>query len=319
MGRGECDIEKGPLIGHIGIPRQHKFDEADTESGEAFLDVLAEGSQNDSYAARFMPIYTYAEITPTGDEAQTETLANGQIRRLRDGKIGYDFLVVEGMNVFRNFKASIDGRQGQYDVLEVTNQGDGTYGIWGTKAKDEDSNTVLAGYRLERLDVSKYTPSVYTAGARFTVSTGYADNNQVDKNWAVIIVDSNPFDVMTGLMSVDITATSPTALTIAVRATTTWGVDLNTDNSAALAQVGLWKVVNRKVGSADYGDVITVASVAPTSTGVTLTLAAVGVDSDNPGAGQKVGVSFVAPSVAGALTTPLIGYESDEVIVTLGA
>lgn len=319
VGRGDCDIDKGPIIGLILVPRGHKFAYAETASVSAFEDALEAGGINDDYNSRFMPVYTFQEITPTGDDVQEETLASGLIRFLRDGKIGYDFVLTEGKNVHRSYKSSIHGRQAQYDALEVTNQGDGTYGIWGTEKQDASGNNVPAGYRLERLSVNKYTGNIYSAGSRFVMSVGYADNNEVDKNWAVMIVDQNPLDLITGLMSVKLTTvTSPTATTIHTKLVTTWGKDLLDDYSAAFAQSGAWKVVNRKVGSADYGDEITVASVAATSTGWTITIAATGVDSDNPGTGENVGISLRAPSVLAGLTTPIEGLEGyEEVVVEL--
>lgn len=318
VGRGDCDIEKGPIIGSIAVPRGFKFDFADTATTAAFHAALEAAAIDDDYNARFMPIYTYQEITPAGDEAQEETLASGLIRRLRDGKVAYDFVLTEGMNVHRNLKASIDGRHAQYDILDVTNQGDGTYGVWGTKALT-GVDTVLKGYTMERLNVNKYTPNIYTAGSRFAISLGYADNNQVEKNWAVMILDTNPLETMTGLMSVTLTATSPTDVTIAVKALTSWGKDLREDYGTELANALAWSVVNRKIGSADYGEAITVASVAATATGWTLTIAATGVDSDNPGTGEDVGVTLAAPSVLAGLTPPFEGYESaGEITVTLG-
>lgn len=319
VGRGDCDIEKGPLVGHIAIPRDHEFAYAATDTATAFETALIAGAIADDYNSRFMPIYSYQEITPAGDDVQEETLASGLIRRLRDGKVAYDFLLTEGMNVHRSLKASIDGRHAQYDVLEVTKQDGGKFGVWGTKAQDTSLNNVMAGYRLERLNVNKYTGNVYSAGSRFTLSMGYADNDEVEKNWAVMILDRNPLEQMAGLMSVILTTvTSPTATTIHTKLITTWGKDLIDDYAAAFAQAGAWKVVNRKIGSADFGDEITVASVAATATGWTITIAATGVDSDNPGTGENVGISLRAPSVLAALTTPIVGLEGyEEVTVEL--
>lgn len=321
VGRGDCDVEKGPIVGLILVPRLHKFAFADTASVSAFEDALIAGSIDDDYNDRFMAVSTFQEITPTGDDAQEETLASGLIRRLRDGKIGYDFLLTEGKNTHRSYKSALDGRHSQYDALEVSNQGDGTYIVWGTDAQDDDDNNVNSGYRLERLNINKYTGNVYTAGPRFTMSIGYADNNQVDKNFTMMVLDRNPIELMEGLMTVNLTTvTSPTAVTIHAKFITSWGKDLIEDYAAELAQAGAVVVKNRKVGSADYGDEITVASAAATSTGVTYTIAATGVDSDNPGTGQKVGIALRAPSVLAGLTAPFSGFEGgDEVEVTLGA
>jgi hypothetical protein len=318
LGVGDCDIEKGPVIGNIAIPRGFKFSLADTASESAFEAALAAGSVNDSYASRMFGILEYVGITDTGEAPKIETLPNGVKRRTFDSVYGYEYLMVAGAYYHKALKSTIDGKHLSFDLLEVTKQGDGTYAVWGTNKSDTSNNNVMGGRRPSQINVGRLMGNDYTKGQQFTVGIGFQDNNEIEKNWAVMILENNPLDLMVGLMSVQLILTSSSATVIHMKAITSWGKDLLDDFSTAIAQVGLISVKNRDIGNSHYGNAITVSAIAADATGWAITIAATGTDPDNPGSGKQVGVSWVAPSVAEALSTPVVGFEATEQLVTLG-
>jgi hypothetical protein len=314
VGRAACDFEPGPLIGEIYGPRNMTFLRADTVDEATFLAALIASSKDDNYQARTFTIGTYQTVTPSGEAKVEKTFDNGTKRTLRKATRQDDMVLTEKKCYHTSVQKTLDGQQSSLGVIEIHDQLDGTFAIYGRNALDAQAEEVMGFFPLSTLDVSIYQPRTYGDVGQFTVTRGFQSATQVDTEYAVFIADFNPIDAIIGLLTAKLNATStgPTNITV-TGAAGCGSQDLRTNFGGDLAVVPAWEVTNTLTGG-----VITVASVALTSTGYALTIAATGVDSDNPGTGGSVTVKLVSPSALAGLTVPVEGIESNVVTVTLG-
>lgn len=319
VGRPECDIIPGLEIGAIIVPRGYKFDPADLVDDESFLAALEAAAVADDPRQRIFVIGTFYTPSASGEAAQTETI--GPVtRRLRNATIQHDFVMLDGKIYHSNLVQALDDKAGQYDYLKITEQTGGMFAVWGAREQDDTSgDDTMGGYRLRTLYVSDDSDAIDGTGYRFTVTRGFADSNQVNVNFAVMEIGFNPISEVDGLQTVKLKATSTTATTIQVKATTGNGSqDIHDIYDTELSAATAWIVKNADSTSPNMGNAITVASVANNATGWTLTIAATGVDPDNPGSGKRVSVQMAAPSVLGAAPINVDGLESNIAYVTLG-
>ena len=318
IARPDCPFEPGVEIGGLIIPRSFEFSAVDTGSEAAFLDALIAASIADDSSERLFAVGRYQDNAPSGEAAQDQTFASGLKRRTREATMQDTMTLAEDKIYHSSVKTTLHNKQSRYAYLKVLDQGGGKYAIVGGKRRDVAGLPVLGGFALSTLQVSDYIYPTYSTVGTFTIDRGFSSASDVDSNFAVMLVNFNPLDEITGLQTVELFATSTVTDTIHVTGSISNGTtDLHDLAGADLADIGAWVVTNAEPGDANFGDDITIVSVTESATGYTIVITATGTDPDNPGTGKTVEVSLAAPSVLAALTPPVEGIEGAATTVVL--
>lgn len=318
IARPACEFDPGHEVGTIFLPVSFEFTEAETASEDAFRAALLAHSIDDDANDRIFGVSQYEDWSPSGEAAQDQTFGSGLKRRVREATMQTDYTLVQGKYYHKAVKLTLHNKQSRFSALRVFNQGDGTYVTVGSKKEDVSLNDVLGGFSINSLNVSDYIYPVSGTVGTFTVQLGFTNPIDVDTNFALIQTSFNPLDVIEGLQSVELTATSTGPTNVTVRGLIPGTGDLSANYGADLAVVGAWVVKNAEPGSADFGDDITITTVTQSGVNYVLTLATTGVDTDNPGTGGRVSVNLAAPSVLSGLVTPVEGIEGIVEYVELG-
>lgn len=318
--RPDCPFVPGVEIGGIIGPRSMVFAAGDTADSDAFRDALEAAAAADESNERIFIVGRYQDNAPSGEAAQDQTFASGLKVRTREATMQDTMTLVEDKIYHTAVKQTLHNKQARFGYLKVLDQGAGKYAVIGRKTRDGSGNIVQGFLGLNVLQVSDYIYPTPSTRGTFTLDRGFSSPSDVDNNYTVILLDFNPLDEINGLKTVDLFATSTGPTNVTVTGTLSSGTtDLRGLFGADLAVVGAWKAFNDELGDANYGDEITIASVALSGTkAYALTLAATGVDPDNPGTGKRVRVKLTVPSALAALTPAVEGIESDEATVLLG-
>ena len=307
-GSSACDFAPGIFKQYLAVPRGFAFSVANTASPEAFIAAVQAGLNADNPLNRFYWLGSAESYTIQGEAAVRQTGGLGNSREVRQATKGEELQIWAGINTYREQRLTFHGKQTQFDLLKFDDQ----YVMWGKKVT-VGADQRLGGYRPADISFSNYMEPDGTNGAMYNVNITYVNANEMNTQFAAFKVGSDVFGASTGLISVDISATSTGPTNVTVTAKTAYAADLFLKYPDELAVVGAWDVVNALTKAA-----ITITAVAKTGNGWSITIAATGTDPDNPGTGQDVLVSLKVPSALAALTIPVTGIVSDKQRVTLG-
>lgn len=296
-GQDDCPYDIGQLIGMIGVPKGTLF--TDTQAGN-ILTNLQTMSELDSRTARALPVYQFEGIEIGGDSDPTDSSGYGTTRTVRRGRPTFTTRVYNGIGYHKRIAVAIHQSQGRLDWFPVFDTENG-YVIAGTVITNPGGVPSFAPWKMSQVWVPSAVPNTGSASAVYNILWTLSTGDYLANQWAVVAVDSNPFDTITGLKDVYLQATPGATGHIIVKAAS-GNADLHDLYATQLASNSAWVVTNKVTGA-----VIASSAVTSTPLGWDITTAAT--------AGTVVLVRMAAPSILSGLTVE--GYESNTVEVTI--
>lgn len=319
IARPDCEFKPGLHIGSIFLRDGDVFASADVDSSAAFKAALVAKLQADSPGDRAYIVGRYRAWNPTGEAAQDQTFDDGTKVRTREGTVAYEMTLIEGKWYHKAVKETLHNQSSGFDEVLIFDQGDGTYVAYGANRESSTPGDYdMGGFGLDNLTVSSYSRRTGSAIGQFTLGIGYTDAIDLDTNFFLLQLDFNPLNEVDGLTSVSISASSTGPTNITVKGAIPGSGPLAAKFGSDLAVAGAWVATNEEPGDANEGNTITISTVTLSGENYVATTAATGTDPDNPGTGKRVGIRLAAPSALAALTTPVLGIESNKALTDLG-
>lgn len=318
IANADCPFQPGKEIGGLFLPKDDTFTEAETADEDAYRAALLARSTDDNPAERLFAVSQYEAWSPSGEAAQEQTFDSGLKVQTRAATLRDDMTLVRDKDYHKAVLLTLHNKQNKFDYIRVLDQGDGTYVSMGARRQDVSLNDVMGGFALSSLNISGYVYPTGSTVPTFTLQRGFTNAIDVDTNYYLVQTSFNPLEVINGLQTVNLTASSTGPTNVTVRGNITGSGSIADKFGADLAVAGAWVVENAEPGSAELGNDITISTVTQSGDNYVITIAATGTDADNPGTGGRVSVSLAAPSVLAALVTPVEGIESATAYVTLG-
>lgn len=308
LGIGKCSTQNAPTRAIIFAPKGAVITAANAADLQTFLSGKFHAT---NYADRWHIFGPIVEISNNDAEASTTEFQDGSQYTNRPGYYRTGYRHTQGDCLHASLR-QFDGRQGQFDVFEVDNQGR----LIAINTTDANGVEVLGGQALSRIEVPNKMKATFADAPAYWVNLDFADADTYNEQYATMPIQDKSgksFDILTfaqiqSVQDAKITAASALTAGVVQLAFLAGCGQLAIPNTIT---AGMLNVFNSQTLAA-----ITLTSLTPiANSGGLYTATFDTTDTDYPTTGQQLSVAFkdVATNAALGLTY----YESNTLKLTV--
>jgi hypothetical protein len=298
-GISECFLGLKNIIGAIFVPKDFKITSTDYATVQGLINFL----QLKTYAEakdRIYPLINFIDIEDGSEDDVKNTSGYGYEETVRDGKYIWSFRYADGgLCINRNLHRLFRNRK--MKVLLI----DSNYQLVGTL-----KGTDIYGFSTGNIDPKKLTIATGADPTMYMIEIQLSDPKELNENFAIIDIESNPKDLIKGLYNVQLSTSN--ALGTSVDVAGLIGCEkLNLFDSFEdeLEDNGAWIIKN------STGVAVTVTGVSKNTSAKTWTVSAT-----MPAGNYTIQLAEPLTLLAlGVGVPPANGYESDVVSFTVGS
>lgn len=309
----QCDTIMGntgfDCFNNFGMPRWFGFVNKNfrltTASIAAAKTALEAAILANNKRDRLYPLGDIVNLANNDEDSVTQTFNTGAVTKVRDGNYSTEVQWVEGGFCVLYAFLLANGKNLPFFI--ATDKG---YLIGTTVGATAGQ---MAPIRPNMVDPKKFTWSDGTNIAAYKLTLNY-EPTQINRNVAFLDFSNDGglgyFEGLSGLQNVALAQGAARASNVVtIKAMTSCGsVDMYDDYADALADVAAWAVTRTSTGN-----VITITGVAKNTNvgGWDITVNA--SDPDYSATAGQLTISLVGPTALAALTSPVVGYESNTI------